>query len=412
VCRFTIVIQLLLMGRFTLFAALGAALVGISSAQPGSVGCFADDRSDRVLTAKWSSSEMTPTVCADYCRDQSSSYTHYATQYGRECWCQDESIDFRRHGAATCDYQCSGDDSIVCGGFDAFSLYDLEEGELPSPPTDDNYVGCFADDRNDRVLGAKSSSSEMTSEACASYCADESPRNTYYATQWGHECWCAAEVHLRHGDGTCDMACTGDAGTTCGGFDAFDLFELGPLSPSEDHYLGCFADDKSDRVLGDKMSSGDMSLQLCEDYCTAMDKPFFALQWGQECWCGGCDLLDEGHRFDRHGTTSCTDHPCTGEASRDCGAYDAFSLFYRGTCEEGPTIEPSFAPTGSPTSYPTLDPTITVTPTSTPTSAPTAAFYLAVALGGDDAHEEAVEKQRAWEETCQATPAPSPTPEP
>lgn len=52
----------------------------------------------------------------------------------------------------------------MCGGFDSFSLYDLEEGELPSPPTDDNYVGCFADDRNDRVLGAKSSSSEMTSE--------------------------------------------------------------------------------------------------------------------------------------------------------------------------------------------------------------------------------------------------------
>ena len=50
------------------------------------------------------------------------------------------------------------------------------------------------------------------------------------------------------------------------------------------------------------------------------------------CWCGGCDLLDEGNRFDRHGATSCTGYPCTGEASRDCGAYDAFSLYYRGTC--------------------------------------------------------------------------------
>ena len=59
------------------------------------------------------------------------------------------------------------------------------------------------------------------------------------------------------------MACTGDAGTTCGGFDAFDLFELESLHPSEDHhYLGCFADDKHDRVLGDKMSSGSMSLQV------------------------------------------------------------------------------------------------------------------------------------------------------
>eukprot|EP00752_Nemacystus_decipiens_P012284 g10890.t1 len=319
------------MEPFIIFAAFGAALVGISSAQPGSAGCFADDRSDRVLTAQWSSNEMTPMVCADYCSEQSPSYTHYATQWGRECWCQDESIHLR-HGAGTCDYPCTGDDSIVCGGFDSFSLYHMEEGGIPRTPTDDNYVGCWADDRNDRVLGAKMSSSEMTSEACASYCANESPGNTHYATQWGQECWCAAGVDLRHGRGTCDMACTGDAGTTCGGFDAFDLFELGSLPPSEDQYLGCFADDKLDRVLGDMMSSDHMSLQVCGDYCTAMDKPFFALQWGEECWCGGCDLLDEGNRFDRHGTTSCTGHPCTGEASRDCGAFDAFSLYYRGTC--------------------------------------------------------------------------------
>lgn len=77
------------------------------------------------------------------------------------------------------------------------------------------------------------------------------------------KCWCAAGVDLRHGDGTCDMACTGDAGTTCGGVDAFDLFELGSsLPPPEDPYLGCFADDKDDRVLGDMMSSGSMTLQV------------------------------------------------------------------------------------------------------------------------------------------------------
>lgn len=77
------------------------------------------------------------------------------------------------------------------------------------------------------------------------------------------KCWCAAGVDLRHGDGTCDMACTGDAGTTCGGVDAFDLFELGSsLPPPEDPYLGCFADEKDDRVLGDMMSSGSMTLQV------------------------------------------------------------------------------------------------------------------------------------------------------
>lgn len=222
-------------------------------------------------------------VCADHCRGESSSYKYYATQYGRECWCQEESINLR-HAEGKCDYQCSGDESIVCGGFDSFSLYNLEEVDSPSSPTDDNYVGCFADDRNDRVLGTMTSSSSMTSEvgsstrvsrafcqaetaqhvlrrfssipmqrsnmrtvaedshrcspypqyqlpahrqcitstdgctanppimspalvpfsfhaplafsgfqSCASYCAIESPRNMYYATQWGQE---VSFVHL------------------------------------------------------------------------------------------------------------------------------------------------------------------------------------------------------------------------
>lgn len=51
------------------------------------------------------------------------------------------------------------------------------------------------------------------------------------------------------------------------------------------------------------------------------------------CWCGGCELLDDGpDRYDRHGAASCVDHPCSGDATRQCGSYDVFSLYYRGTC--------------------------------------------------------------------------------
>ncbi|CAM9220630.1 unnamed protein product [Ectocarpus sp. 6 AP-2014] len=121
ICRHFSAAVVTVMREFTLVVVLGAALVGTSSAQPGSVGCFGDDRSDRVLMAKLSSRVMTPTVCADYCRTESSRFTYYAIQYGQECWCQEENIDLR-HGEGTCDFPCSGDESIVCGGFDSFSL--------------------------------------------------------------------------------------------------------------------------------------------------------------------------------------------------------------------------------------------------------------------------------------------------
>ncbi len=71
-----------------------------------------------------------------------------------------------RHGEGTCDFPCSGDDSTVCGGFYSFTLYELAKPAPPSPAADDGYVGCFADDKDDRVLGAKTTSSDMTSEVC------------------------------------------------------------------------------------------------------------------------------------------------------------------------------------------------------------------------------------------------------
>ncbi|CAM9628688.1 unnamed protein product [Ectocarpus sp. 12 AP-2014] len=76
-----------------------------------------------------------------------------------------------------------------------------------------------------------------------------------------------------------------------------------------------------------------MSLEVCEEHCTARNKPFFSLQYGQECWCGGCELLAEGpDKYNRHGTGSCDTYPCSGDAHRQCGGLDAFSLYYGGTC--------------------------------------------------------------------------------
>ena len=85
------------------------------------------------------------------------------------------------------------------------------------------------------------------------------------------KCWCAAEVVLR-GDAICDFPCSGDSDTSCGGFDAFDLFGLDgaipdvdptlPTTPLEPYYLGCYEDDQDDRVLDGPTTSGSMTLDV------------------------------------------------------------------------------------------------------------------------------------------------------
>eukprot|EP00752_Nemacystus_decipiens_P013640 g12093.t1 len=93
------------------------------------IGCFHDNRGDPVLGNKRTSSDMTTKVCLDYCTGLGSAYA--ATQYGYECWCSaDHGLDFNRHydmigEDAVCDMLCLGDETLFCGGYDAFDLYEL-----------------------------------------------------------------------------------------------------------------------------------------------------------------------------------------------------------------------------------------------------------------------------------------------
>lgn len=70
-----------------------------------------------------------------------------------------------RHGLGNCDYRCSGDLELFCGGDHAFNVYSIPP---PEAHTAANYVGCFADDATDRVFVDKvDDRAEMTPEVCA-----------------------------------------------------------------------------------------------------------------------------------------------------------------------------------------------------------------------------------------------------
>ncbi|CAM9552578.1 unnamed protein product [Pylaiella littoralis] len=192
-------------------------------------GCFKDSKDDRVLSKKIDSSSMTTDDCLTHCEEQGAAYM--GTQYGRECWCYVTGRwDFDRfsgeEGGAVCDIPCAGNDEEICGGYDAFSLYKMD---WPEAPTDDpEYVGCYRDDQNDRVMTDKVTLGDMTPAVCREYCLDRDA--LYYGTQYSSECWCGRSsgdlaVYTRHGDGVCHFPCSGMEETTCGGYDAFDLFK-------------------------------------------------------------------------------------------------------------------------------------------------------------------------------------------
>ncbi|CAM9840308.1 unnamed protein product, partial [Ectocarpus sp. 8 AP-2014] len=241
--------------------------------------------------------------CYNYCVGLGALWM--ATQYAIECWCTNEvELDYARHGAgAQCNYDCAGDESESCGGFDAFDLYRIDsdsitsdgdtaptpvdgetnndqgngtEGDGDTTPTpvdgetnndqdngteggkDYTYVGCFKDSRQDRILGDQlTNSQEMTTEFCYDYCITKDA--TLMATQYAIECWCTSEPedqvdYARHGEGAqCNYDCAGDEDESCGGFDAFDLYRIGAAYSTSD---GDTASTPVDRKINNDQGNG------------------------------------------------------------------------------------------------------------------------------------------------------------
>lgn len=98
------------------------------------------------------------------------------------CWCGSDGTIFDTYGEGSqfCDLECSGDGDAICGGYSAFSLYktgvlsvhkpdkpeafSLHKPELSELALSTEYLGCFADDKNDRVLSTVIAARDVTPE--------------------------------------------------------------------------------------------------------------------------------------------------------------------------------------------------------------------------------------------------------
>eukprot|EP00903_Cladosiphon_okamuranus_P018657 g17172.t1 len=295
-----------------------------------SLGCYADSGTDRVLElALLNSAVMTPDFCAAFCLDKGS-YLYFAVQYGEECWCGAEGVDYARLGAATtCNTVCTGDITIDCGGDFAFEIfeYDLVAESL----------GCWADDKIDRVFATPHTTSDTnTPEECQASCVAAGGFE-YFGVQYAEECFCGlgTEDYTVLGASTdCTSECTGDSSTYCGGRNAIEVFSIGG-------YLGCWADDSVRVFSAPFTSTSDNTPESCQATCSGYE--YFGLQYGKECFCGEAD---EDHTV-YGASTGCT-LACSGEYFLStCGGHYAMDVF--SVADYEPEKVPSVPVTPAPT---------------------------------------------------------------
>ncbi|KAL2266404.1 hypothetical protein VTJ83DRAFT_5756 [Remersonia thermophila] len=236
------------------------------------------------------------------------------------------------------------------------------------------FVSCWTEGSGVRALSeAAFAYDEMTLESCMNNCTGY----TYWATEYGRECFCGNSLHPSSSEAPladCNMPCAGDPFEYCGAGNRLQLYSTtaaptatstatstptGVLShkPTVGAYtfVGCQTEAAAGRALTGKpvLATDDLTLEACEAYCTGFE--YFGAEYGRECFCG--NSLAAGSV---EAPLSDCSMLCAGNPLQYCGAGNRLELYrLSSSSEETSTAVTTAAPSSS-----------TSTEAATTTSAP------------------------------------------
>lgn len=235
-------------------------------------GCYIDDGLNRVHSGAFF--KEIPTMTPEDCNERCKGSPFFATEFGNECFCGMPGDDYAALGEGICNFDCAGDETQVCGGRDAMSVYVMKEYE----PDTYSFLGCYRDDMVRVMSGTfKMKDPMMTLMSCAIFCEDSS---TYFGLENADECWCgdATDIPDVYGEATCDDPCSGDDSERCGGHWALSVYQFddAPVDPRPTPivvpesrprkvaatYMGCWSDTFDDRMMEEELVTDELTLEV------------------------------------------------------------------------------------------------------------------------------------------------------
>jgi hypothetical protein len=232
-------------------------------------------------------------------------------------------------GQTACKMTCSGDNTQICGGPGALTLFSnipptasgtatlSSKIVIPvftpipiviAPPIagvskaeNFSYVGC-ANENNvnpGRALpGASYSNDTVTNDECTAFCAEQNFK--YAGTEYGRECYCGNDLEPGSvADKTgCTSACAGSLNpdslfaqytSICGGGSLLSVWrneDYKPVQvvPSVGNYAsqGCYTEAARGRALsGPSFADANMTVELCVGYCFARGYVYAGVEYGE-----------------------------------------------------------------------------------------------------------------------------------
>ncbi|KAF4508098.1 hypothetical protein G6O67_004522 [Ophiocordyceps sinensis] len=222
-----------------------------------SMGCFTEPANARALPNGVGTEKKTVAACVNACKG--AMYSYAGLEYGGECWCGSQLATGSVHAPdLECGMNCNDNATEYCGGPGRLNLYRLgapptssstpgstttttgptstsSSASVPTPtaPAVKNTVGkyrfqgCWTEATNSRALvGSSYADDKMTLEACAKFC----DAFTYFATEYGRECYCGNSIQegsvkaINQND--CSFPCAGDGTGYCGAANRLQLYKL------------------------------------------------------------------------------------------------------------------------------------------------------------------------------------------
>ncbi|TDZ26026.1 WSC domain-containing protein [Colletotrichum orbiculare MAFF 240422] len=198
----------------------------------------------RLFTGAFSASDdMSLDKCAAFCTTAApggGAFSYFGVEYGRECFCGwDVQAAKMQTAESECSFSCPGSSVGLCGAGSRLSVYN---NTIPSKPPagpqhattagDYTFLGCQTEGTSGRALrGASYASDDMSTAACAAFCAKGSWQ--YMGLEYARECYCGDTTNAGSVPALlkeCNMQCAGNKTEYCGGGNRLDLFLYSPAS--------------------------------------------------------------------------------------------------------------------------------------------------------------------------------------
>jgi Glyoxal oxidase N-terminus/WSC domain len=179
----------------------------------------------------------------------------------------------------------------------------------------------------------------MTGQSCIAHCTQYG--YNYAATEYASECFCGNQLASQSALATpsdCNMGCTGQNTTQCGGPDRLTVFWNGQAPPSAAlevpevngwKALGCFTDQGvANRTLTTIMPTtggqAALTVSLCTSACQNAGFTLAGVEYGSECYCGN-HTANGGH-LAPDGGVGCN-MGCNGNRTETCGGPNRLNLY-------------------------------------------------------------------------------------